>query len=86
MGTFGGAGNGEYRGELKRALRVITSYATALSLPLAHLLVRLDGLYGNAAPLADVLEASVGLIARSKDYALLDLEVVQKRLIPIRVL
>lgn len=80
MGTFGGVGNGEYRGELKRALRVITSYATALSLPLAHMLVRLDGLYGNAAPLADVLTADVGLIARSKDYALLDLEVVQKRL------
>lgn len=80
MGTFGGAGNGEYRGELKRALQVITRYATSLALPLSHILVRLDGLYGNAAPLADVLHAGLGIIARSKDYALLDLEVVQQRL------
>lgn len=80
MGTFGGSGNGDYRGELKRALQVITSYAAFLALPLSHLLVRLDGLYGNAAPLADVLNADLSLIARSKDYALLDLEVVQKRL------
>src|SRR5947209_1727272 len=80
MGTFGGAGNGDYRGELNRALQVITSYAACLALPLSQILVRLDGLYGNAAPLADVLKANVGLIARSKDYALLELEVVQKRL------
>lgn len=80
MGTFGGAGNGDYRGELKRALQVITSYATSLALPLSHILVRLDGLYGNAAPLVDVLNAEVGIIARSKDYTLLDLAVVQKRL------
>jgi hypothetical protein len=80
MGTFGGAGNGEYRGELKRALQVITRYATSQSLPLSHILVRLDGLYGNAAPLADVLGTGLGIIARSKDYALLDLEVVQQRL------
>jgi hypothetical protein len=80
MGTFGGVGNGEYRGELKRALQVITRYANKLSLPLSHILVRLDGLYGNAAPLADVLHAGLGILARSKDYALLDLEVVQQRL------
>ena len=72
LGTFGGAGNGDYRGELKRALEVITSYATLLALPLAQMLVRLDGLYGNAAPLTDVLASGLGVIARSKDYALLD--------------
>ena len=80
MGTFGGAGNGDYRGELKRAIQVITSYATAHKLPVGQILVRLDGLYGNAAPLNDVLTAGLGIIARSKDYTLLDLEVVQKRL------
>jgi hypothetical protein len=47
LGTFEEAGNGDYRGELKRALEVITSYATALALPHAQLLVRLDGLYGK---------------------------------------
>ena len=64
MGTYSGAGNGDYRGELKRAIQTITSYATALSLPLSQMLVRLDGLFGNAAPLADVLTAGLGLIGR----------------------
>src|SRR5438105_3535981 len=30
LGTFGGVGNGNYRGELKRALEVISNYATPL--------------------------------------------------------
>jgi hypothetical protein len=80
MGTYSGAGNGEYRGELKRAIQVITSYATALALPLSQILVRLDGLYGNAAPLADVVTSGLGLIGRSKDYALLDLPEVKAAL------
>jgi hypothetical protein len=77
MGTYSGAGNGDYRGELKRAIQTITSYATALSLPPSQILVRLDGLYGNAAPLADVVTAGLGLIGRSKDYGLLDLPAVK---------
>jgi hypothetical protein len=80
LGTFGGAGNGEYRGELARALQVITDYATRLAIPLSQVLVRLDGLYGNAAPLTDVLRAQLGVIARCKDYSLLDLPTVQQRL------
>lgn len=72
MGTYSGPGNGDYRGELKRAIQTITSYATALSLSRSQILIRLDGLYGNAAPLADVVTSGLGLIARSKDYALLD--------------
>ncbi|HCF85734.1 MAG TPA: hypothetical protein DEV72_11090, partial [Ktedonobacter sp.] len=51
MGTFGGSGNGDYRGELQRTLQVITRYATAHKLLLSQILVRLDGLYGNAAVL-----------------------------------
>src|SRR5260370_4501888 len=77
LGTFGGAGNGNYRGELKRALEVISSYATPLALAHAHILVRLDGLYGNAAPMTDVLASGLGVLARSKDYALLDLPEVK---------
>lgn len=73
MGTYSGPGNGDYRGELKRAIQTITCYATALALPLSQILVRLDGLYGNAAPLADVVTSGLGLIGRSKDYALLAL-------------
>ncbi|HLV97689.1 MAG TPA: hypothetical protein VKT82_03335 [Ktedonobacterales bacterium] len=44
LGSFGSPGNGDYRGELRRAIGVITSYATQLGLPLASVLVRLDGL------------------------------------------
>ena len=77
MGTFGGPGNGDYRGELKRVLQVLTGYATTHKLLPSQILVRLDGLYGDAAVLTDVLDASLGLIGRSRDYALLDLAEVQ---------
>jgi len=63
LGTFGGPGNGDYRGELRRATQVITSYATQLGLPSASILVRLDGLYGDASPLLDVLSADLSVIA-----------------------
>ncbi len=80
LGTFGGPGNGDYRGELVRAIGVIKDYATKLGLPIASVLLRLDGLYGDAAPLIDVLTADLGVIARSRDYSLLDLKVVQQTL------
>jgi hypothetical protein len=80
VGTFGGSGNGNYRGELLQALQSITAYATALSIPLSQILVRLDGLYGNAAPLLDLLTCGLGVIVRGKDYALLDLPQVKARL------
>lgn len=69
LGTFGGAGNGDYRGELKRAIRVSRSYATHFGLSLASILVRLDGLYGDAAPLLDVLSANLTVIVRSRASA-----------------
>ena len=81
LGTFGGPGNGDYRGELLRAVHVISNYATKLGLPTASVLFRLDGLYGDAAPLLDVLSADLAVIARSRDYHLLDLEVVQRVLV-----
>jgi hypothetical protein len=77
LGTFGGAGNGDYREELKRAIQVITTYATTHQLLPSQILVRLDGLYGNAAVLRDALDTGLGLIGRSRDYALLDLASVQ---------
>jgi hypothetical protein len=80
LGTFGGPGNGDYRGELLRAVQVITSYAAKLALPLTSVLLRLDGLYGDAAPLIDILTAGLGVIARSRDYSLLELPVVQQAL------
>ena len=80
LGTFGGPGNGDYRGELKRAIEVSSSYATRLGLSPASLLVRLDGLYGDAAPLLDVLAANLSVIVRGRAYHLLDLEQVQSQL------
>jgi len=77
LGTFGGAGNGDYREELKRAIQVITKYATTHKLLPSQILVRLDGLYGNTAVLRDTLDTGLGLIGRSRDYALLDLASVQ---------
>jgi hypothetical protein len=78
LGTFGGPGNGDYRGELQQAIEVIKNYATKLGLSSASVLLRLDGLYGDAAPLIDVLTAGLGVIVRSRAYHLLDLEVVQR--------
>ncbi len=65
---------------MKRSLEAIIRYATALCLPLSQVLIRLDGLYGNAAPLTDVLTSGLGVIARGRDYALLDLPEVKQRL------
>ena len=49
LGSFGGSGNGDYCAELARACEAIISYAGWLCLPLAHILIRLDGLYGTTA-------------------------------------
>jgi hypothetical protein len=80
LGTFGAAGNGDYRGDLRRVAQVITSSATQLGFPTTSILVRLDGLYGDAAPLLDVLTTGLGVLARSRAYHLLNLEVVQRAL------
>ena len=78
LGTFGGAGNGEYRGELKRAGEAIRTYIQAQGHPLAQALVRLDGQYGNGAIVVDL--ADLPYVMRGKDYHLLDLPEVQARL------
>ena len=64
---FSGPGNGDYRGELRQALQAITAYAAAFALPLAHVIVRVDGLYGNTAPLHEILSSQCGVIGRSKE-------------------
>ncbi len=80
LASFGGAGNGDYRGELLRGLEVIVAYQTALGLLPGQALVRLDGLYGNGAIVVDLIAAAVGWVIRSKDYGLLDLPEVKVRL------
>lgn len=78
--TSGGAGNGDYRGELLRGLTVIGAYQTAMGLLPSQALIRLDGLYGNGAIVVDLIDARVAFVMRGKDYALLDLLVVKHRL------
>jgi hypothetical protein len=80
IGPFSGSRNGDYREELRQALQAITVYAAAFSLPLSHVIVRVDGLYGNKAPLNEILSFQCGVIGRSKEYTWLDLPEVQTRL------
>jgi hypothetical protein len=78
LGSFGNRGNGEYRKELAHALVVIRRYLAAHGLPQARALLRLDGLYGTGAVLADL--AGLSFVMRGKDYTVLDHPAVQARL------
>jgi hypothetical protein len=81
VGTFSGAsgaGNGDYRGELRQAIKAISASMQAQSLPLSQTVVRLDGQYGNGAIVADL--AGLCYVMRGKDYDLLDMQGVQSRL------
>ena len=78
LGTFGNPGNGEYRKELRRAVEGIQSYLRAHQLEDSSALLRLDGLYGTGAILADLL--GLPFVMRGKNYRSLDLPVVQTRL------
>ena len=80
LGTFGHAGNADYRGELLRGLEVIAAYQAKLSLPRDQALIRLDGQYGNGAIVADLQEAGIPWLMRGKDDGLLDLAPVKARL------
>src|SRR5216684_4028734 len=80
LGTFGNAGNADYRGELLRGLEVIAAYQAKLSLPRGQALIRLDGQYGNGTIVADLLAAQIPWLMRGKDYGLLDLAQVKESL------
>src|SRR5271167_609318 len=71
LGTFSGAGNGDYRGELLRALEPIKASLEAQHLPLDRAVVRFDGQYGNGAIVAERARAGLGGIMRGKDDQLL---------------
>jgi hypothetical protein len=53
IGTYGGRGNGESRGELGSSLQAITTYLMHFAFPVEMALVRLDGQYGDAAVIAE---------------------------------
>ncbi len=80
LGTFSGAGNGDYATELEAACRVIIAYLATNGLHPAQGLLRLDALYGTASPLAHIQRAGLGFLTRGRDYHLLDHPKVRARL------
>ncbi|SRR5579883_55787 len=80
LGTFGGAGNGDYAAELEAACRAIVGYLQAKGLRLTQALLRLDAFYGTASTLACVQHAGLGFVTRGRDYQLLEHPRVQARL------
>jgi hypothetical protein len=80
MGTFGHAGNGDYRGDLLRAVAVITGYVTSQQIPLHRAILRLDGQYGDYAVVIDLDKLGLAYVMRGKDYGLLDQPEIQARL------
>lgn len=55
IGTYAGKGNGDYRGELASALQAITTYVQQFAFSSEMALVRLDGQYGDASVVAQIL-------------------------------
>jgi hypothetical protein len=78
LGTFGNAGNGEYRAELRRAVTALQGYLKHHQILPEGAVVRLDGQYGTAAVLSDL--AGLAYVMRGQDYHLLDRDEVQTRL------
>jgi len=80
LATFAGAGNGDYRGDLLRAIAVLTAYVTSQQIPLNRAILRLDGQYGDYAIAIDLDKSGLAYVMRGKDYDLLDLPEIQARL------
>ena len=72
VGTYAGRGNGDYRGELASALRAISTYLKHFALTPEVALVRLDGQYGDATVIAQLLLAGVSFVTRGRGYQLLE--------------
>lgn len=78
IGTYGGKGNGDYRGELASALQAITTYLKHFAFPSEVALVRLDGQYGDAAVIAQIILAGVYLVTRGRGYQFLEYPQIQR--------
>ena len=72
IGTYAGRGNGDYRAELASALQAITIYLKHFALSPDVALVRLDGQYGDAVVIAQLMLAGVYLVTRGRGYQLLE--------------
>src|SRR6266849_5548747 len=78
VGTYAGRGNGDYRDELASALQAITPYLNHFALSPEVALVRLDGQYGDAAVIAQLILAGVYLVTRGRGYQLLEHPQIQR--------
>jgi hypothetical protein len=72
VGTYAGKGNGDYRGELASARRPITAYLKHFAFPPEMALIRLDGAYGDATVVAQLLLAGTPSVPRWRGYLLLE--------------
>src|SRR5512135_1613612 len=77
-GTYSGAGNGDYREELRSACGAIHTYLDAYHLPHAAGLVRLDGQYGDGAVIAQVMKTGLPVVVRGRAYPLLNHPQIQQ--------
>jgi hypothetical protein len=78
VGTYAGKGNGDYRQELASALRAITTYLKHFAFPPEAALVRLDGAYGDATVVAQLLLAGTPFVTRWRGYLLLEHPQIQR--------
>jgi hypothetical protein len=72
LGTFGGRGHGDYRGDLTAALQAIKAYLTGWQFLPHQAIVRVDGQYGDGVVIADILATGVQIVGRCRTYSLLD--------------
>ena len=78
VGTYSGAGNGDYREELRSACRAIHTYLDTYDLPHAMGLLRLDGQYGDAAVMAQVDKTGLPVVVRGRASHLLNHPPIQE--------
>src|SRR6266567_6511623 len=78
IGTYAGKGNGDYREELASALQAITTYLKQFTFSSERALVRLDGQYGDAAVVTQILLANVHVVTRGRGYQLLEHPQIQQ--------
>jgi hypothetical protein len=78
IGPYGGRGTGDSRGELASALQTILASLAHFDLPPEVALVRLDGQYGDAAVIAQIIQAGVFLVTRGRGYQLLEHPQIQR--------
>jgi hypothetical protein len=78
VGTYAGKGNGDDCGELASALQAITTYLKHCAFPPQMALVRLDGQYGDATVITQLILAGVYFVTRGRGYQLLKHPQIQR--------